>query len=47
MDEDITDDIENIKLTWFGQVKRMPEGRCRKKILEQVPPGKRKKERPK
>jgi hypothetical protein len=43
---DIIDIIEKKRLQWYGQVKRMPEERIPKLILEWVPAERRKRGRP-
>jgi hypothetical protein len=43
---DIIDIIEKKRLQWHGHVKRMPEERIPKLILEWVPGGRRKRGRP-
>jgi hypothetical protein len=43
---DIIDIIEKKRLRWYGHVKRMPEERIPKLILEWVPAGRRKRGRP-
>jgi hypothetical protein len=43
---DIIDTIEKKRLQWYGHVKRMPEDRTPKLILEWVPQERRKRGRP-
>jgi len=43
---EITDIIERIRLQWYGQVKRMPEDRIPKLIMEWMPWERRKRGRP-
>jgi hypothetical protein len=43
---DIIDIIEKKRLQWYGHVKRMPEDRIPKLILEWVPEERRKRGRP-
>jgi hypothetical protein len=43
---DIIDIIENKTLQWYGRVKRMPEKRIRKLIMEWIPEERRKRGRP-
>lgn len=46
IERDITDEIEKKQLTWFGHTKRMSQERWPRKILEWVPPERRKRGRP-
>ena len=43
---DIIDTIEKKRLQWYGHVKRMPEDRLSKLIMEWTPPERRKRGRP-
>ena len=43
---DIIDTIEKKRLQWYGHVKRMPEDRLPKLIMEWIPPERRKRGRP-
>lgn len=42
----ITDEIERRQLVWFGHTKRMDENRWPRKVLEWIPPERRKRGRP-
>jgi hypothetical protein len=44
---DIIDTIEKKRLQWYGHVKRMPEEKIPKLIMEWIPQEKRKRGRPK
>ena len=44
--QDIMDIIEKKRLQWYGHVKRMPEERIAKLIMEWTPPERRKRGRP-
>ena len=44
--QDILDIIENKRLQWYGHVKRMPDNRIPKLIMEWTPPERRKRGRP-
>lgn len=45
IDRTIIDEIERRQLTWFGHVKRMEDDRWPRKILEWIPPVRRKRGR--
>ena len=42
----LLDDIEESRLRWYGQVKRMNKGRLPRKYMDWLPGGKRKVRRP-
>ena len=46
IDRTIIDEIERRQLTWFGHVKRLEDDRWPRKILEWIPPVRRKRGRP-
>ncbi|CAG9839552.1 unnamed protein product, partial [Diabrotica balteata] len=46
MERNINDDIERKQLIWFGHVKRMPEYKWPRRVLEWIPPERRKRGRP-
>lgn len=46
MERKITDEVERKQLTWFGHTKRMQEERWPRKVLEWMPPERRKRGRP-
>ena len=41
------DKLRNARLSWYGHVKRKEEGYVRKRIMEMVVPGRKKRRRPK
>lgn len=47
METDIAEEIEMRQLIWFGHTKRMEESRWPRKVLEWIPPERRKRGRPK
>jgi len=43
----LLDNIKTQQLKWYGHVQRMEEGRLPKKVMKWIPPGRRKRGRPK
>ena len=43
----LLEDIKTKQLKWYGHVQRMEEGRLPKKVVNCIPPGRRKRSRPK
>ena len=43
----LLEDLKTKQLKWYGHVQRMEEGRLPKKVMKWIPPGRRKRGRPK